>query len=88
MQQGVLALWLAGASIRAAGRQGLMSRRTLGRWWGWLRGCVALHGFHLRSLAPWLGRAGPGVEVWSAALGRAPLWAWMASLDRLGVAVP
>lgn len=88
MQQVVLALLLAGESIRSVGGQAMVSRRTVGRWWRWLRSCVDLHGFHLRCVVPSLGRGAPGVALWSTALGQRPLSAWMATLDRLGVVVP
>jgi transposase-like protein len=88
VQQGVLMGLLAGESIRSVAAGVAASRRTVGRWWGWLRERSLRYGFHLRSLEPALGRAGPGVGWWSAALGQAPLSAWMARLDRLGVVVP
>lgn len=88
VQQVVLVLLLAGASIRALSRQGLVSRRTVGRWWRWLYARFDVHGFHLRSLLPDLGRCAQPIPFWSAALQQHGLSTWMGSLDRLGVAVP
>jgi len=88
VQQAVLVLLLAGTSIRAVSRAGLVSRRTVGRWWRWLHERFVDHGFHLRSLSPGLGRYAQLIPFWSAALQRHALSIWMGSLDRLQVAVP
>jgi transposase-like protein len=88
MQQAVLVLLLARTSIRAVSRQRLVSRRTVGRWWRWLHKRFDVHGFHLRSLLPDLGRCAQPIPFWSAALQQHALSTWMGSLDRLGVAVP
>ena len=87
-QQVVLAAGLAGASLRSVSAHVVPHRRTVRRWWHWLRERSAVYGFHLRSVLPALGRAGPGVGWWRVALREAPLSVWMATLDRLGLVVP
>jgi hypothetical protein len=88
IQQAMLVVVLAGASLRAASRPGPASRRTLGRWWRWLQGRFVVHSFHLRRVWLALGRHAEAVTFWSAALAQRGLGAWMGVLDALGEVVP
>ena len=56
-QQAVLERLLCGASIREVARRMWPSRRSIGRWWQWLKGRFDEHALHLRSRFPELGRA-------------------------------
>ena len=79
---------LCGASLRAVARGLRSSRRTIGRWWQWLKGRFDTHALHLRSRFAELGRAVGCIEFWSQCLGRMSLGAAMGWLDRVGVSVP
>ena len=87
-QQAVLARLLAGESIRQVSRRWLPSRRTLSRWWQWLRGQFDVHAFHLRSRFPSLGRAADWKAFWVGCFERMRLCEAMSWLDRAGVVVP
>jgi hypothetical protein len=73
---------------RAVGRRTGPGRRTLGRWWQWLTGRFAVHGFHLRSRFCELGRPGAWKGFWSACFQRLGLSQAMLKLEGAGVVVP
>ncbi len=87
-QQAVLALLLAGTSIREVARCLWPSRRTVGRWWRRLEGRFDLHALHLRSRFPELGRSVDWKAFWSLCFERMSLGEAMGWLDRVGVSVP
>ena len=87
-QQRVLGGLISGQSIREMAQRTRPSRRTIGRWWRWLKGRFAEHTLHLRSRFPELGRSVDWKALWlccfeSIGLGQAMGW-----LDRAGVSVP
>ena len=84
----VLETLLRGWSIRSLAKQLWPSRRTIGRWWQWLRGRVDAYGLHLRSRFAELGRAGDARGFWSACFERMSLGEAMGWLDTAGVVVP
>jgi len=79
---------LAGASLRAAAQASLPSRRTVGRWWRWLKARFAEHSFHLRSRFADLGRALSLPAFWRACLEQMGLAEAMVWLEHEGVSVP
>jgi transposase-like protein len=87
-QQAVLAWLLAGASLRAAARESKPSRRTVGRWWQWLKEHFDEHRFHLRSRFADLGRAVSLPAFWRACLEQMGLAEAMVWLEHEGVSVP
>jgi transposase-like protein len=87
-QQAVLERLSAGESIRAVARQMRPSRRTVGRWRGWLQGRFGPHSLHLRSRFAELGRAVDWKAFWSLCLERLSLSEAMGWLERMGVRVP
>ncbi len=52
VQQVVLEWLLAGGTLRQAARRYSPSRRTIGRWWQWLKARFEEQSFHLRSRFP------------------------------------
>jgi len=89
LQQWVLPLLLVGCSLhRCAGWVGL-DRRTVGRWWGWLKDRGDPFAFLLRSRFPALGRTVDLASFWSAVLAHLGLMRGRAWLDgQEGVMVP
>ncbi len=87
-QQAVLERLLAGASRREVARAYWPSRRTIGRWWQWLKARFAEHSFHLRSRFADLGRAVNLPAFWRACFERLGLAEAMAWLEHQGVVVP
>ena len=87
-QQAVLARLLAEASLREVARACSPSRRTVGRWWQWLKARFAEHGFHLRSRFAALGRALNLPAFWRACYERMTLGEAMAWIEHEGVVVP
>jgi hypothetical protein len=87
-QQLVLVMLLEGASIRGCAARCDRARRTVGRWWRWLREQHERFSFHLLSLRSEWGRFDRWERFWQRALEDRSLDALMASLDQAGVAVP
>ena len=87
-QQAVLERLLSGASIREVARRMWPSRRSIGRWWQWLKGRFDEHALHLRSRFPELGRAVDWKAFWSRCFECMNLCEAMGWLDRIGVRVP
>ena len=87
-QQAALEGLNCGGSIREVARRTWPSRRTLGRWWVWLRAQFDGHSLHLRSRFAQLGRAVEGKAFWSLCFERMSLGEAMGWLDRAGVSVP
>ncbi len=87
-QQAVLGRLLCGASLREVARRMWPSRRTVGRWWGWLHAHFDAYSLHLRSRFPDLGRSVDGKAFWSLCFERMNLSEAMGWLDRAGVSVP
>ena len=79
---------LGGQSIRQVAERVLPSRRTIGRWWQWLRTHFDEHALHLRSRFAELGRAVDWKAFWVSCLERMRLCEAMSWLDRAGVVVP
>lgn len=87
-QQVVLAWLIAGRSVRAVAQRMWPSRRTIGRWWRWLKERFDEHAMHLRSRFPELGREVDWKGFWSLCFGRMGLAEAMGRLDHSGVSVP
>jgi transposase-like protein len=87
-QQVVLERLLAGTSRREVARACSPSRRTVGRWWRWLKARFAEHSFQLRSRFADLGRAVNLPTFWHACFARMALSEAMAWLEHDGVDVP
>jgi transposase-like protein len=87
-QQAVLERLLAEASLREVARACAPSRRTVGRWWQWLRARFEEHSFHLRSRFADLGRAVNLPGFWGACFERMTLGEAMTWIEREGVSVP
>jgi len=87
-QQAVLERLIRGASIREVARRLRPSRRTIGRWWQWLAARFDVHGLHLRSRFPELGRAVDWKAFWSLCFKCMSLGEAMGWLDHAGVRVP
>jgi hypothetical protein len=87
-QQAVLERLLAGASRRELARAYWPSRRTIGRWWQWLKERFVEHSFHLRSRFADLGRAMNLPAFWRACFERPGLAEAMAWIEHEGVVVP
>ena len=87
-QQAVLQWLLVGMSFRAVARSLWPSRRTIGRWWRWLRARFDMHSLPLRSRFAELGRAVDWKAFWSLCLARMSLGEAMGWLDRVAVDVP
>jgi transposase-like protein len=87
-QQVVLERLLAGASLREVARAYAPSRRTVGRWWQWLKAHFAEQSFYLRSRFADLGGAVNLPGFWSVCFERMALSEAMAWLEHDGVDVP
>ncbi|MBY4673862.1 DUF6431 domain-containing protein [Burkholderia multivorans] len=88
LQQNVLQLLIAGASLRRTASVFALAYHTVRRWW---RSLVAAHGafaLHLCSRFAELGRSADRDDFWLACLHRMPLCEAMAWLDHDGIAVP
>ena len=84
VQQLVLALVLAGMSLRACAQQVGVDRHTVRRWRDWLLAPQAVRFvFHLRSQWSELGRTDEGPPFWRDVFARLGLPEAMACLDRL-----
>lgn len=88
VQQLVLQLLLVGCSLHRCGCWMDLDRRTVGRWWGWLKARGDEFSLFLRSRFPELGRTVDLGSFWSAVLMRLGLMNTMAWLDGQGVVVP
>ena len=88
IQQTVLIRLVMGVSLREVARSLWPSRHTVGRWWQWLMKEFAVHGLHLRSRFPELGRAVDWKAFWSLCFERMSLGEAMGWLDPVGVSVP
>jgi transposase-like protein len=87
-QQAVLERLLAGASQREVARAYAPSRRTIGRWWQWLKARFVEQSFHLRSGFADLGRAMNLPAFWRACFEQMGLAEAMAWIEHEGVIVP
>jgi transposase-like protein len=87
-QQAVLERLLAGASRRELARAYAPSRRTIGRWWQWLKARFVEQSFHLRSGFADLGRAMNLPAFWRACFEQMGLAEAMAWIEHEGVIVP
>lgn len=83
LQQRVLEWLLSALSLHQAAKRAELDRRTVRRWWAWLKSSTQLFSFKLRSRFPELGRAGDDWKAfWRAVLAAMPLCEAMAWLDR------
>ena len=78
---------LLGGSTYQASRDAGVDRRTVKRWWAWLRSRHDTFSFHLRSRFPEWGRTGDWQHFWRHCLDQMPLSGVMAWLD-MEVTVP
>ncbi len=88
LQQVVFMLLLAGHSIRAVSRQQRASRRTVNRWWQFLKARHIEYAFHLCSRFPQLGRHATPQDFWPACFDEMTLAESMGWLERDGVIIP
>jgi len=88
VQQLVLRLLLVGCSLQRCSAWVGLDRRTVRRWWQWLKARSAEFVFGLCSRFPDLGRAVDFRSFWAICLERSPLRVVMAWLDQDGVIVP
>ena len=86
VQQAVLALRVAGHSVRQVSRQLAPSRWTVARWGSRLRSCFPLHAASLR--CPPLGRHAGLCAFWGACLSLMPWSAAMWQVHQSGLAIP
>jgi transposase-like protein len=83
IQQHVLEWLLSELSLHQAAERASLDRRTVRRWWGWLKSSTELFSFNLRGRFPELGRTGDDWKTfWRAVLNLMPLCEAMAWLDR------
>ena len=82
VQQVVLALLLAGCSLHRCCRCTCRARRTVRRWWDWLRDRGESFAFFLRSRFAQLGRSADHESFWRHVLHSMSLGQAMAWLDR------
>lgn len=87
-QQQVLLLLLTGCSLRQCAHRFGLDRRTIGRWWDWLKQRGHDFEFHLRSRFSVLGRAVDFQDFWQSCLTQLALSKVMCLLDHDGVRVP
>ncbi len=87
-QQVVLMRLVMGLSLHEVARSLWPSRRTIRRWWRWLEEAFDVHGLHLRSRFPQLGRAVDWKAFWSRCFEHMSLGEAMGWLDRVEVRVP
>jgi transposase-like protein len=88
LQQQVLQLLIAGASLRRTAAIFALGYHTVRRWWRWLSTVHEDFSFHLRSRFASLGRSVGFATFWLACLQLMPLCEAMAWLDHDSVAVP
>lgn len=88
VQQFVVQLLLVGCSLHRCACWVGLDRRTVGRWWDWLKERGDEFGLFLRSRFPELGRTVDFGSFWSAALAGLGLMNGMAWLDGQEVVVP
>lgn len=88
LQQQVLQLLIAGASLRRAAAIFALGYHTVRRWWRSLSASHETFAFHLRSRFAELGRHADRTDFWLACLYQMPLCEAMAWLDHDGLAVP
>ncbi|HTR10271.1 MAG TPA: DUF6431 domain-containing protein [Paraburkholderia sp.] len=88
LQQQVLLLLIAGASLRRTAAIFALGHHTVRRWWQWLETRHEHFAFHLRSRFASLGRSVGFATFWLACLQLMPLCEAMAWLDHDSVAVP
>lgn len=88
VQQQVLVLVLAGASIEQISMQVRPCARTVWRWWSHLRERFAVHAFHLRNRFPELGLGQEAVSFWQGCLRRMTLAQAMFRLHQAEVTIP
>lgn len=88
VQQVVLLLLLGGCSLHRCSAALGLERRTVRRWWQWLKTRGDEFAFVLRSRFPHLGRAVDLWCFWCQCLEQLTLGEAMAWLDRAGVVVP
>jgi transposase-like protein len=88
LQQQVLQLLIAGASLRRTASIFALGYHTVRRWWRWLATGHENFAFHLRSRFAPLGRSVDLGGFWLACFRQIPLCDAMAWLDHDGVAVP
>jgi hypothetical protein len=79
---------VVGLSLHEVARSLWPSRRTIGRWWRWLEEAFDVHGLHLRSRFPELGRAVDWKVFWLRCFECMSLGEAMGWLDRVEVRVP
>ena len=82
VQQGVLERLLNGTSLCQCARVSVPDRRTVSRWWQWLRERGPTFEFHLRARLPELGRSGGFVTFWRQVFDSLGLPTAMARLDQ------
>jgi transposase-like protein len=83
VQQRVLEWLLSAMSLHQAAERAHLDRRTVRRWWEWLKSNTELFAFKLRERFAELGRTGDDwKQFWRAVLNRMPLCEAMAWLDR------
>jgi transposase-like protein len=87
-QQAVLERLISGESFHEVARRLWPSRRTIGRWWRWLREGFDAHSLHLRSRFPELGRMVDWKAFWVRCFDQMSLGEAMGWLDRMEVRVP
>jgi hypothetical protein len=88
MQQQVLLRLLTGCSLRQCAQLFGLDRRTVGRWWDWLKQRGQEFEFHLCSRYAELGRALDFQDFWQRCLPHGSLSQVMRLLDHDGVRVP
>jgi transposase-like protein len=88
LQQRVLLLLIAGASLRRTATIFALGYHTVRRWWRWLATSHENVSFHLRSRFASLGRSMDCAHFWLACFELMPLCEAMARLDHDGVVVP
>ncbi len=88
LQQAALVLVLSGTSLCKASSQCPPDRRTISRWWNWLKEQFSQHSHTLRSRFPELGRHTSLAAFWSTCFHQMPLADAMTWLDQDGVVVP
>ena len=88
IQQKVFLLFLLGLSCRAISQQQKPSRWTISRWLRRLKSRFSLHGDHLCSRFPSLGRITEFIKFWSSVLCSHSLSSVMLNLNNAGVIIP
>lgn len=88
LQQQVLQSLLAIYSLHGCSAAFGLCRRTVRRWWNWLKYSSPTFAFFLRSRHPEWGRTADWQSFWQVCLNTMPLSGVMAHLDHDGVNVP